>query len=118
MIGIKAADKTVLTGSMYDEHGREVDVPDLMLTTVDGRVVPHRGRDFDYPHLGRRRCANASTRPARCLFKAAFRGGMRKLRRLKFTARRVFLLVSDAFISGSAGFHLQETFLTFNEADK
>ena len=111
-------DKTIVTGVRYDEHGRPVDIADPGLRTVDGRLVPVRGTLEAYKHLGRFRCANGDCRRGLKEFKAKIGAAVRKLWRVRFTSRRAFMLVSDALIGGSAGFHLQELYLSFNEADK
>ena len=51
-------------------------------------------------------------------FRAAFNGALRRLRAMRGTATRYqFLLVSAALIGGAADHYLQDTFISFDEAD-
>ena len=77
----KPADKTVVTGVLRDADGRERDIDDPHLRTVDGRPVPTRSRQFAYKHLGRWRCADGTNLRGRVAFDASFRDAVRKLRR-------------------------------------
>jgi hypothetical protein len=114
----RVGDKTIVTGVRYDMDGRMLDIDDPKLLTVDGRLVPVREASFAYKHLGRFRCANADAGRGRKEFSRKFCAAVGKLAKIRFTKRRAFMLVSDALIGGSAGFHLQEVYLTFEEADK
>ena len=117
-VGIKAADKTVLTGVHYDADGRPSPVPDPCLRTVDGRQVPLRPPEYAYKHLGRWRRADGSVARMLAEFRAAFNGALRRLRAMRGTATRYqFLLVSAALIGGAADHYLQDTFISFDEAD-
>ena len=117
-LGIKAADKTVLTGAAYDAQGRPVAVRNPRLTTVDGREVPLRPPNHPYKHLGRWRCADGSMAASRKEFTKAFHGALRRLKAMRNRATRYqFLLVSAALLGGAADHYLQDTFLTFKEAD-
>jgi len=117
-LGIKAADKTVLTGAAYDAQGRPVAVRNPRLTTVDGREVPLRPPNYPYKHLGRWRCADGSVTASRKEFTKAFHGALCRLKAMRNRATRYqFLLVSAALLGGAADHYLQDTFLTFEEAD-
>ena len=116
-IGIKAADKTVLTGVAYDERGRPRTPADPRLKTADGRLVPMRDYKYAYSHLGRARCAGASRAAAFKKFKGSFMAAVTRIRRLRRPTRHQVMVVSEALIGGNASFYLQDLFLTWKEAD-
>ena len=118
-VGIKAADKTVLTGVTYDEQGRPQAVIDPGLRTVDGRAVPVRPPSYAYKHLGHWRRADASDLTARTKFRASTSSAIKRIRQMpRSVTRSQLMTVSDALLGGSACFYLAGTYVTFEEADK
>ena len=116
-LGIKAADKTVLTGALRRD-GRVFTVPDPGLYTTDGRKVPVRPPSYAYKHVGKWRRGDGCDRTARSKFVQAIKGAISRVRAMHCSAtRRQLMVVSSALIGGLAECYLQDTYLTFDECD-
>jgi ribonuclease HI len=118
-VGIKAADKTVLTGMRFGDNGCVMAVEDPVLTTGDGRVVPVRPPSYAYKHLGQWRRADASDITARKKLRASMGQAVRRVKQMpRSVTRYQALIVSDALVGGLACFYLAGMYITMGEAEK
>ena len=118
-VGIKAADKTVLTGMRFGDNGCVMAVEDPVLTTGDGRVVPVRPPSYAYKHLGQWRSADASDITARKKLRASMGRAVRRVKQMpRNVTRYQALIVSDALVGGLASFYLAGMYITMGEAEK
>ena len=115
-IGIKAADKTVLTG-IIRRKSADTSVSGVTLRTADGRTVPTRGKDTSYKHAGRYRRADGSCVDERAHFTKHFNTACSRLKAMRNPSRWAFMTVSEALLVGSGGFYLQTLHLTWTETD-
>jgi hypothetical protein len=117
-IGIKAAAKTVLTGVRWDADGKPKPIGFLRLCTADGRVVPIVGAHEAYKHLGRMRRADGSCFAERQAFFKKVKHACALIRGMRRPSRFALILVSEALLTGLAGFYLQTLHITWAEAEK
>jgi hypothetical protein len=127
-VGIKTkptqADKSILTGVWYDAAGKSQAIADPLLLTADGRRIPVHPPSYFYLHLGFPRRADMSSASALTALTKKVSRIAHRLRRLRGgSARRCkprrdhVLLVSEAMLGGTAGYYLQDLYLTWKEAE-
>ena len=117
-LGIKKQSKTVLTGVHWVD-GKAQALPDLELTTVDGRRVPFMQPHEAYKHLGVWRRADGDESTAWKELLKKFEAALARLRRFNahLYPAEDFVLVSEALLGGLAGYYLRSLYITRAQAE-
>ena len=112
-LGIKGKLKTVVTGVLRDGQGRESDIPDPQLVTLDGVRVPTLSRSEAYKHLGVLRAAMGGDEAAADSLKKQLRVAIGRVARMHKPSRRDMILVSNGLFQGLAGFKCSTVYYPF-----
>jgi ribonuclease HI len=108
--------KTAVTGVRWAD-GKAVTVDDPGLFTAKDERVPFIRHDEAYKHLGILRRADGSDDDAWKRLLRIFDVALARLRKLRGTTRREFIIVSNALLGGLAGYYLQTLYISFQQAE-
>ena len=122
-LGVKKLAKTVVTGVEWVD-GVARSPGDPLLRLNGGGHVPFLPCDRWYKHMGWLRTASADDRAAWSDESKGLRAKLRHALRRLWQVRRgaltesEFVMVSNVLLGGLAGYYLQTTFITFDEAEE
>ena len=112
-LGIKGKLKTVVTGVLRDGQGRESDIADPHLVTLDGVCVPTLSRSEAYKHLGVLRVAMGGDEAASESLRKQLRVAIGRVARMHKPSRRDMILVTNGLFQGLAGFKCSTVYYPF-----